>query len=475
MKKKTARIILTLRRPFYDFIQLEQSSGIILIGVTFLSLILANSRFSEPFLAFWEQHLAITLSNFALNKSLLHWVNDGLMAVFFLLVGLEIKRELLEGELSTLRQAMLPIVAALGGMVVPALIYALFNYNTTTASGWGIPMATDIAFALAILSLLGNKVPTSLKVFLTALAIIDDLGAVIVIAVFYTSDLSFSDLFRALLIFAGLLVLNRLRVKKLFVYVVLGLVMWYFMYKSGVHATVAGVLLALTIPYKTALPKVQLLHLLQEKFNNIRKSIQFPETTSRMIMEEVEDIMYRTSSVSQKLEHALHGYVLYLIMPVFAMANTGLVIEGNLFSNLASPIGLGILAGLVIGKPLGIILFCWLAVKTRIAYLPEKTTWLHLTGAGFLGGIGFTMSIFITLLAFGDVAHQDISKLAILIASILAAVIGYIILNFSTLPDTDEIENASPEGTLDSFQANPVGKLVKADSQQDSRNRKAGK
>jgi NhaA family Na+:H+ antiporter len=251
--------------------------------------------------------------------------------------------------------------------------------------------------------------------------------------------------------------------------------MWYFMYKSGVHATVAGVLLALTIPYKTALPKVQLLHLLQEKFNNIRKSIQFPETTSRMIMEEVEDIMYRTSSVSQKLEHALHGYVLYLIMPVFAMANTGLVIEGNLFSNLASPIGLGILAGLVIGKPLGIILFCWLAVKTRIAYLPEKTTWLHLTGAGFLGGIGFTMSIFITLLAFGDVAHQDISKLAILIASILAAVIGYIILNFSTLPDTDEIENASPEGTLDSFQANPVGKLVKADSQQDSRNRKAGK
>ncbi|MDO1445224.1 Na+/H+ antiporter NhaA [Rhodocytophaga aerolata] len=437
MQRKTVRIIQKLRRPFIQFIQLEQSSGIILIGVTFLSLMLANSQYSEPFLALWEKHLSINFENFHFDHSLLHWINDGLMAIFFLLVGLEIKRELLEGELSSVRQAMFPIFAALGGMIVPAIIYSLFNLNTATSSGWGIPMATDIAFALAILSLLSNRVPVSLKIFLTALAIIDDLGAVIVIAVFYTADLSLPYLFKALLVFLGLLLLNRIKVKKLFIYVVLGILLWYFMYESGVHATVAGVLLALTIPYKTMLPKDKLVHMLQNKFSQIRKNVPSPETTSRMIMEEIEEVVEKTSSVSQKLEHTLHGYVLYLIMPIFALANTGLVLETESFSEVLSPGGIGIFLGLVLGKPLGICLFCWLAVKTNISSFPEYTTWQHIIGAGFLGGIGFTMSIFITLLAFQNADQQNMAKLAVLFASLTAASIGYIILRNSkaTIPD----------------------------------------
>jgi NhaA family Na+:H+ antiporter len=301
-------------------------------------------------------------------------------------------------------------------------------------------MATDIAFALAILSLISDRIPVSLRVFLTALAIIDDLGAVIVIAVFYTQNISFPDLFMALLVFAGLLLLNRLQVKKMFVYVVLGLVLWYFMYKSGVHATVAGVLLALAIPYKTALSKENLIQLLRETFNNIRQTLSQPDTTSRMIMEEVEEVVAKTSSVSQKLEHTLHGYVLYLIMPIFAIANTGLVIESSLLNQVFSPGSLGIIAGLVIGKPLGIWFFSWMAVKANIASLPEGANWKHLIGTGFLGGIGFTMSIFITLLAFEDPYQQNIAKMAILFASVLAAVIGFVILRSNSVPSLNRPE-----------------------------------
>jgi NhaA family Na+:H+ antiporter len=425
-----------------EFIHLEQSSGILLIGVTILSLILANSTYSEPFLAFWEQHLAIHLENFHFDHSLLHWINDFLMAIFFLLVGLEIKRELLEGELSSFKKAMLPVFAAIGGMIVPAIIYALCNIYSDTSSGWGIPMATDIAFALAILSLLSDKVPVSLKVFLTALAIIDDLGAVLVIAVFYTSDLSLPYLLSALLVFLSLMLLNWIKVKKIFVYVVLGIVLWYFMYKSGVHATVAGVLLALTIPYKTILPKDKLVSMLQEKFYQIRKNAPSPETTSRMIMEEIEEVLEKISSVSQKLEHTLHGYVLYLIMPIFAMANTGLVLESESFSQILSASGVGIFLGLVIGKPLGICLFCWIALKTNISSFPVGTSWQHIIGAGFLGGIGFTMSIFITLLAFQDPDQQNIAKLAVLFASLFAATVGYFILQRSkvTEPEVEQLE-----------------------------------
>ncbi len=372
---------------FKSFFESEKAGGIILIFATLFSLLLANSIFQTEYLQIWNIEIG--------NHSLVHWINDGLMTIFFLLIGLELEREVYIGDLSTLKKAALPLFGALGGMVVPALIYLYFNFGTSTQSGAGIPMATDIAFAIGILSLLGNRVPTSLKIFLTALAVIDDLGAIIIIAIFYTSTISFLNLGIALGIMGVLFVLNRLKVNSLFPYIIGGILMWYFMLNSGVHATITGVLLAFVIPFGDG------------KKNNI----------------------------SYKLQHFLHKPVAFLILPLFALANTCIIINSNWYEGLTHSNSIGIILGLIIGKPLGIWLLSYLGVTLGLCVLPKGLQWKNIFGAGILGGIGFTMSIFITLLAFDTDSDIVNSKIAILIASFIAAITGFVILKLTLKPN----------------------------------------
>ena len=372
---------------FKSFFESEKAGGIILIFATLFSLLLANSIFQTEYLQIWN--IAIG------NHSLVHWINDGLMTIFFLLIGLELEREVYIGELSTIKKAALPLFGALGGMVVPALIYLYFNFGTSTQSGAGIPMATDIAFAIGILSLLGNRVPTSLKIFLTALAVIDDLGAIIIIAVFYTSTISFLNLGIALGIMGVLFVLNRLKVNSLFPYIIGGILMWYFMLNSGVHATITGVLLAFVIPFGDGTKK----------------------------------------SISYKLQNFLHNPVAFIILPLFALANTCIIINSNWYEGLTHTNSIGIILGLIIGKPLGIWILSYLGVTLGLCVLPKGLQWKNIFGAGILGGIGFTMSIFITLLAFDTDSDIVNSKIAILIASFIAAITGFVILKLTLKPN----------------------------------------
>ncbi len=381
---------MRFRNLFQEFTNSEKSGGLILLGCTILSLIIANSVMGESYLHFWHSYADLSFAGVALNYSVEHWINDGLMAIFFLLVGLEIEREIYVGELSKIRNAILPIMAAVGGMLVPAGIHFLFNGGTPTQAGFGIPMATDIAFALGMLSLAGNRVPYSLKIFLTALAIIDDLGAILVIAIFYNTGISWAYLGGAAGIFALLLALNRLRVHKLVFYLVPGVIMWYCMLKSGVHATITGVLLAFAIPFTK------------------------------------DD----DSNPSYHLQHFLHKPVAFFILPIFALANTGIVLAEGWYKHLTSRNELGIILGLLIGKPLGILLFCWLLVKSKIAALPQSVNWKHMAGAGTLAGIGFTMSIFISNLAFTDYDVIQFAKVSVLVGSSLAAIAGLAIFFF---------------------------------------------
>ena len=372
---------------FKSFFESEKAGGIILIFATLFSLLLANSIFQTEYLQIWNVEIG--------NHSLVHWINDGLMTIFFLLIGLELEREVYIGELSTLKKAALPLFGALGGMVVPALIYLYFNFGTSTQSGAGIPMATDIAFAIGILSLMGNRVPTSLKIFLTALAVIDDLGAIIIIAIFYTSTISFLNLGIALGIMGVLFVLNRLKVNSLFPYIIGGILMWYFMLNSGVHATITGVLLAFVIPFGDG----------------------------------------KKDNISYKLQHFLHNPVAFIILPLFALANTCIIINSNWYEGLTHTNSIGIILGLIIGKPLGIGLLSYLGVTLGLCILPKGLQWKNIFGAGILGGIGFTMSIFITLLAFDTDSDIVNSKIAILIASFIAAITGFIILKLTLKPN----------------------------------------
>ncbi|MEP6944491.1 MAG: Na+/H+ antiporter NhaA [Acidobacteriota bacterium] len=380
-----------LSSSFKAFFEAEKSSGIVLIICTIVSLALANSAFGGSYLAIWHVYIG--------GLSVEHWINDALMAVFFLLIGLELERELYNGELSNFKNAMLPIFAAIGGICGPAAIHFLFSYGTPGQAGIGIPMATDIAFALGVLALVGSRVPASLKVFLTALAVMDDLGAIIVIAVFYTAKLSALYLLGSLLIWVILLVLNRyFKVLSLIPYMIGGVIMWYFMLRSGVHASIAGVLLAFAIPFSAN---------------------QDDE-----------------SSPSHRLEHLLHKPVAFAILPIFALANTGIVIGSDALTTLANPNELGILAGLVIGKPVGIFLICLVVVTLGVCRLPLDLNWRHIFGAGLLGGIGFTMSIFIANLAFAS-NPVDIngSRMAILLASLVAGTAGFIFLKLLGQPE----------------------------------------
>lgn len=392
---------MNLTLYFKKFFASSQSSGIILIFCVLASLLIANTSAAEGFQQFLDQKVGTDI--FELKYSVNTWINDGLMAVFFLLVGLEIKRELVEGELSSFKNASLPIFAAIGGMVVPAVIYAIFNAGTAYANGWGIPMATDIAFSLAIVSMLGKKVPNSIKIFLAALAIVDDLGAILVIAIFYTDQIHWMYLLLSFGVTALLFLLNFLKVTKIILYLIPGLFLWYFLHHSGIHATIAGVLLAFSIPTNASDVEI---------------------------------------SPLEKLEHTLHFPVSFLIMPIFALANTNITFNDGMVSGLWSTLGFGIIGGLIVGKLTGIGLFSLLAIKLRISSLPQNSNWTHMIGVGFLAGIGFTMSIFIALLSFkGEIEIQDESKFAILIASFVAAVLGYVILSLSGKNQLIEEEN----------------------------------
>ena len=421
----------TLIRPFRRFIQIESSSGIVLIIITVISLILANTFLKDFYHNLLHINFTIGLGDYTLSKGLDHWINDGLMVIFFFVVGLEIKRELVSGELSSFKKSSFPIVAAIGGMVFPALVYAALNWgHPYEMKGWGIPMATDIAFSLGILSLLGNRVPLSLKVFLTAFAIVDDLGAVIVIAVFYTANLSMAALGIGLLIFLLMLLCNKLHVRHPLVYLILGVFLWLALLKSGVHATIAGVLAALTIPTKAKIDVKEFV----TKSRIIIDTIEDKRTAEQDISKNIEDLEDHSEKVlplSNRLEHNLHLWVAFFIMPVFAFANAGVTLEQNIFTALSNKVALGILLGLFIGKQIGITFFCWLAVKSKIAELPEGTNWKMVYGAALLGGIGFTMSLFVSSLAFANPDVVANSKIGILCGSLISALFGYFILKQS--------------------------------------------
>ena len=377
--------------PFKWFFKLEAASGLVLLLAAIVALIVSNTKLSTYYFDILNTHLLIGTKQFGLDLSIMHWINDALMAIFFFIVTLEIKREFIQGELSKPKQALLPIIGAIGGMVVPAAIYIIININSeNTLKGWAIPSATDIAFSIGVLSLLGSRIPISLKVFLTALAIIDDLGAIIIIAFFYSSELQYIYLILMLVSFIGLLLLNKLSVNKFLPYLLVGIFMWYFTHGSGIHSTISGVLLALTIPH------------------------QHNKTDSSLLL---------------KLEHLLSPYVAFGIMPLFAFANAGVVLKDLSLNSILAPVPLGILCGLFFGKQIGVFLFSFVAVKLKIAEMPTNSNWIKFYGVGVLTGIGFTMSLFVGNLAFADyVANLDGVKIGVLIGSFLSAILGYMML-----------------------------------------------
>ena len=384
-------MISYITAPFKWFFKLEAASGLILLIAAIIALFISNSNFGLFYFNLLDTHISIGFKNFILDLSFLHWINDVLMAIFFFVVTLEIKREFIQGELSKPKQALLPIIGAIGGMVVPATIYIIINFKTgDTIKGWAIPSATDIAFSIGVLSLLGSRVPISLKVFLTALAIIDDLGAIIIIAFFYSSELHFTYLFLMLFSFLILIFLNKIGVIKFIPYLIVGIFLWFFTHGSGIHATISGVLLACTIPHK-----------------NLEKD----------------------NSLLLKLEHILSPYVAFGIMPLFAFANAGVILENVSMSTILSPVPLGIILGLFLGKQIGVFLFSYFSIKLKIAEMPSNSNWIKLYGVGILTGIGFTMSLFVGNLAFiNESSYLDGVKIGVLTGSILSALVGYLLL-----------------------------------------------
>ncbi len=384
-------MIQIITKPFRWFFKLEAASGLVLLFAAIIALIVSNSNLSQLYFSTLNKYLFLGINDFGLKLSVLHWINDALMAIFFFFVTLEIKREFLQGELSNIKQALLPIIAAVGGMLVPALFYVFINLgDSETMNGWAIPSATDIAFSLGVLSLLGKRVPLSLKVFLTALAIIDDLGAIVIIALFYSGDLSIKYLSLMLLAFIILLVINKFNIKKFLPYLIVGIFLWDFTHNSGIHATIAGVLLAMTIPHR-------------------KKDKDF--------------------SLLIKIEHAISPYVAFGIMPLFAFANAGVSLEGLSFASLLNKVPLGILLGLFVGKQLGVFLFSYVSIKMKIAQMPNNSNWFNFYGVGVLTGIGFTMSLFVGNLAFVEnMQYMDGVKIGVLTGSLLSTLFGYFLI-----------------------------------------------
>jgi len=432
-EEKRALVDRWVIEPMARFINNSTMSGIILFSSAFLALILSNSPWAEEFHHLWEVEFSIGFNGHYISNDLHHWINDGLMAIFFFVVGLELKREIIAGELSNPRKAVLPLAAAIGGMIVPALIYLFFNTSGEQANGWGIPMATDIAFALGVLYLLGDRVPLSLKIFLTALAIADDIGAVLVIAFFYTSNIHFDSLLVGAIVMAILVVSNLVGVRNSVYYAILGIGgLWLAFLMSGVHATIAAVLAAFTIPASVKVSEsafsAKLQSLLAQfqlaKPNNVRTV-----TDAQLhILEEIRDVSKKALTPLQRLEHAMHPLVAFVIMPIFALSNGGVTFSGDVLEQITSPVALGVMAGLLFGKVVGVVGVVYLMLWLKLAALPEGLNKQHILGAGFLAAIGFTMSLFISGLAFSDRTFIVEAKIGILCASVFASVVGYFII-----------------------------------------------
>lgn len=430
------KITRELVRPFRSFFRKEASSSIVLMVVTSVAFLWANSPYWETYELFWETHVSLSAGAFAITKTVREWIDEGLMAVFFLIVGLEIKREVMVGELASVRQALLPVGAAIGGMLFPALIFAAFNRGEVTAGGWGIPMATDIAFALGALFVFGRRIPLGLRVFLSALAIADDLGAVLVIALFYTKELSVPHLLLSLVAVFLMAVANYLWIRKTLVYALLGIALWFFMLESGLHATVAGVVVAMFIP---ARGKYDTDKFMQEVSTSLGQ-FQCPvdgcgysillNQQHLNVVQSIELACHEVETPLQRLVHALHPWVAFLIVPLFAFANAGLTVTAiDVVEAVTFPLTIGVACGLFLGKPLGILLFSAIFVRARLASLPVGVTWPHIAGAGLLGGLGFTMSLFIAGLSFEDPAFLDYAKLGILAGSLMSGMAGMAVLH----------------------------------------------
>ena len=425
--------IQNILKPIDQFMHNESTGGLLLMGCALAAMLWANLS-PTSYVHVWEYEVAVRVGDFHIGNTLHHWITDGLMAMFFFVVGLELKREIMGGELSTMRKALLPIIAAAGGMVMPALIYIMINPSGEVNDGWGIPMATDIAFALGIISLLGKRVPISLKIFLTALAIADDIGAVLVIAFFYTSEISLVSIGVGGLFIAALLIGNYLGIRSTLFYGLLGIGgLWLAFLTSGVHATIAGVLAALTIPARTRIDEKEYIAQLESELDEFHKippnDLTLLEPAQYQVIERIHLLTEAAGTPLQHLEHQLHPWVSYLIMPLFALSNAGIVLQGEAIADLFSgSITIGIIAGLVAGKFLGVVAFSWIAVKLRVTELPVNSTWVHLIGIGFLAGVGFTMSLFITTLAFEDPYLVADAKVGILAGSLVAGLLGYFVL-----------------------------------------------
>jgi Na+:H+ antiporter, NhaA family len=439
--RKRRVVARSIARPFEKFIKRFAGGGILLMIVTFVALVWANSPLMELYNHVWDSDFALAIGSHELHKSLLHWINDGLMVIFFFVVGLEIKREFVAGELRSVKQALFPIIAAIGGMIVPIILFNSFSLTGEAAKGWGIPMATDIAFSLAILAVLGSRVPLSLKIFLTALAIVDDLGAILIIAVFYSHQIYWMYLFFAFVLLLLLVLANYLDIQNLHLYTIVGLGIWFLFLKSGIHPTIAGVLIAFTIP---ARPKIKINTLMPKIKWRLRQFMNLPDDDSNFVLDNeqleaidhIEELVREVQSPLQMIEHHLSGMVNYIILPLFALANAGVTIlapgspiaaVGQVFTTVS----LVIAFSLVFGKMIGIALFSWLAVKLKICTKPKNISWLSYIGVGLLGGIGFTMSLFIVSLAFVSPALQDQAKVGVFFGSLVAGVAGFLILKYS--------------------------------------------
>lgn len=434
-----------VRGMLQSFLESQTSGGLVLLICTVIALVVANVPALQHLQELWHIEAGFSIGNFKIEMSVMHWINDALMAVFFFVVGLEIKREMLVGELSSVKKATLPIFAALGGMLVPAAIYAIFNHGTPTSNGWGIPMATDIAFAVGVISILGKRCPSALKIFLLALAIVDDLGAIIVLALFYPShELNFVFMGLALVVFLILILFNKMKVNSPYVYMMFGLVLWYFVFRSGIHATIAGVLLAITIPSKTTINEVRFFvkvkHLLEKFKENGNSEVEVLANPKQMeVIHDINEEVDAINPLMHRFESALHPISHFLIIPLFALANAGVTLDGSILQMSPMPAVVpGIFFGLLLGKPIGITLFSYISVKTRLAELPGGVPWKQIFAIGMVAGIGFTMSIFVDNLAFSDPVHLNLGKAAILVTSFVSAICGMlaVLLTTKKVPST---------------------------------------
>ncbi len=433
-----------LLSPFEKFVRLESLAGFLLFGMTIIALVWANSPFAESYADLWKTYLGFSFDSFELSKPLILWVNDGLMAIFFFVIGLELKRELLVGELDTLRKAAFPIVAAIGGVVVPVILYLILNQDPLTTKGWGIPMATDIAFALAILTLLGDRVPLSLKIFLTAFAIIDDIAAVLVIAIFYSAEIQWMYLVYGLVIIGLLAAFYKFKGYSLYLGIGVAVIVWYLFLKSGIHPTIAGVLLALTIPLKRKINLQTFSRELEgitnriQQLSNADKDKTLLNEKEMQQLDDLSEISEDVSSPLQHLEHKLHNIVAYLILPIFAFANAGVAISTGYDFNYSLLIVVAV--SMVVGKFVGVTFFCWLGNRLKLIEFPEGSRFVQIMGVAAIAGVGFTMSIFIDNLAFyGDAISINSAKVGIIIGSIIAGLTGYLILRFSSRSKADRV------------------------------------